>query len=365
MPPSELDRIQIRGYKSIAECDVDLDRLNLLIGPNGAGKSNFISALGLLGSVVNRRLQNTVARAGGASTLLHRGPKITDTIQLHAYFGANQYEVNLEAAAGDHLFVGEEICYFLGTGYKTPFADQIGSNIRESNLRNTAQAAPGKVADHCLNSMSSWQVFHFHDTSPRAAVKQKQRVDDNAQLRSDAANLAPFLYRLFQSDHEAYERIRDAVRLVAPFFDDFRLDADRRNRDSIQLEWSHVDSDQYLNAHSLSDGTLRFICLATLLLQPMPPPVIIVDEPELGLHPFAINQLAAMFRSVAIDHQVIASTQSVTLLNQTEPENLIITEQHDGASTFERLDLDSVSEWLDGYYLGELWEKNVLGGRPY
>jgi len=365
MSGRQLDRIEIEGYKSIAACDLALRGLNALVGPNGAGKSNFISALGLLGSIVNGGLQLTVARAGGASTLLHGGLKGTEQLRLHTYFGRNQYEAKFVVGAGDDLIFEREVCYFHGTGYSDPYCDVIGSGNRESNLATAAREWSRQVPAYCYDAMKSWRVFHFHDTSAQAGAKQKQPLGDDAELRSDAANLAPFLFRLQHSSPESFERITDSIRLVAPFFDRFQLAPDRLNPERIQLEWKHVKSDAYFNAHSFSDGTLRFIALSTLLLQPDPPSLIIVDEPELGLHPFAITQLADMFRATATTHQLLVSTQSVTLLNHLDPEDLIITEQHDGATKFLRPDWEVLQSWLAEYAVGELWEKNVLGGRPY
>jgi predicted ATPase len=365
MQGRRLDRIEIQGYKSISDCDLGLRQLNVLVGPNGAGKSNFISAFGLLGSIVNENLQLAVARAGGASSLLHGGAKRTQRLRLHASFGANQYEARLVPSTQDDLVFERETVSFQGAGYSHPYDETLTVGSRESNLRSAARDEPSSVAGYCVDVMQSWRVFHFHDTSPQAGAKQKQPLGDNESLRSDAANLAPFLYRLREADPGHYERIVDSIRMVAPFFRDFLLRPDPLNRERIALEWSQVDSDAYLNAHALSDGTLRFMGLSTLLLQPDPPSVIVIDEPELGLHPFAITQLADMFRAMSRRHQLIVSTQSVTLLNHLDLEDVIITEQHDGKSSFERPDLESLRDWIGEYAIGELWEKNVLGGRPY
>ncbi len=357
-----LDEIQIEGYKSIQSCELALGSLNLLIGPNGAGKSNFIAAFGLLGAIVDDRLQFTVAKAGGAASILHGGPKVTSSIRLRARFGPNEYQANLRPSQGDGLIFETELTRFrkdYGPGWHD---ESLGSGHSESNL--TEAATNQHVARYCLQSMSSWKVFHFHDTSSTAGAKLKQKIDDNVTLRSDASNIAPFLYRVRETDPKSYQRIVDAVRQIAPFFDGFILQPDRLNPDRIQLEWRQKGSEQYFNGHSLSDGTLRFICLATLLLQPEPPSTIIIDEPELGLHPAAIVHLAALLKSAAVSGQVIASTQSVTLLNQFEPSDTIVVEHKDGASTFTRPDVDALEQWLTEYAIGELWEKNLLGGRP-
>jgi predicted ATPase len=157
------------------------------------------------------------------------------------------------------------------------------------------------------------------------------------------------------------------VRLAAPFFDDFKLRPVPTNPELIQLEWSQTDSDYPFRASQLSDGTLRFICLATALLQPSPPPTMLFDEPELGLHPYALTLLATLFQQPSKGvggGQIIVSTQSASLLNEFAPEDVIVVERVEGQSTFRRLDPADLSEWLQEYALGELWQKNVLGGRP-
>jgi predicted ATPase len=214
--------------------------------------------------------------------------------------------------------------------------------------------------------MRKWRVYHFHDTSETAFVKQLHAVNDNSFLRPDARNLAAFLFHLQKNHAEAYERIVKTIRLVTPFFGDFRLRKNPENMDQIELEWSEKGEDIPFKAHHLSDGTLRFICLAAVFLQPveLQPETIIVDEPELGLHPYAIKILASLIRSTSKDKQVIISTQSVTLLNEFEPEDLIVSDRKAGSSVLRRIGEDELKEWLEEYTLGELWEKNILGGRP-
>ena len=158
--------------------------------------------------------------------------------------------------------------------------------------------------------------------------------------------------------------IQRTIRSIAPFFDTFFLQPDEINDNQIQLRWLEKGSDQIFNAHNLSDGTLRMICLTTLLLQPYPPETIIIDEPELGLHPFAIEKLAAMLKNASNDAQIIISTQSVNLINHFNANDVIVVERQNNQSTFKRLDDNHLSEWLDDYSLSDLWEKNVLGGRP-
>jgi predicted ATPase len=357
-----LSQIEIKGFKSIREAKLDLRQLNLLIGANGAGKSNLVAVFGLLHQMIEGRLQPTVAKLGGASTLLHGGPKHTEKIALGLTFGANGYAASLEYAQDDSLFFAREYATFQGPQYAKPYEEYLGSGHKESRLLELGTKK--RVVHHVLEGLRSWRVYHFHDTSPEAAVKRKGALDDNASLRPDAGNLAAFLYRLKEKENDSYRRIVAAIQQVAPFFAEFRLGPDRLRPDQIQLEWTERDSDAYFNAHAFSDGTLRFICLATLLLQPELPSLILIDEPELGLHPYAIAQLAALFKSASTRMQVLVATQSVTLMNQFEPSDVIVVDRKDGQSTFRRIDDKEIDAWKDSYALGELWEKNVLGGRP-
>lgn len=359
-----LDRIQIEGIKSIREMDVAVRQLNVLIGAHGAGKSNLIGTFGLLSQLVEGRLQAAVGRAGGAATLLHHGPKQTAEMRMVLHFGKNGYEARLAPSQGGGVYFEDERCWYQGEGRDRPYLVHLGAGHSETHLPDEARAHPGKIASHVLSTLRSWKIYHFHDTSPAAPVKQKGKVDDNAALAPDAGNLAAFLHRLRVEDDGAYRRIVVAIQQVAPFFEDFALRADPLAPDRMQLEWRERGSESYFNAHALSDGTLRFVCLATLLLQPQPPSLVLIDEPELGLHPFAITQLAAMLESAATRTQVLVGTQSVTLVNQLDPADIIVVDRVDGPSKFRRIETGEVAAWADDYGLGELWEKNVLGGRP-
>lgn len=364
---SALDRIRIAGYKSIRNLDLKFASLNVLIGPNGAGKSNLISVFELVNDIVKQNLQVHVGKAGGANTLLHFGQKTTDEIQIELNFGRNGYECVLAPTADDSLVFANERCWFHDKEqYPDKLYDELlGQGHRESNLPDEVERqSHTTVVAHVLRSMRSWRVYHFHDTSASARMKALGDINDNADLRHDASNLAAFLY-LLQEQHPAhYKKIVATVRLIAPFFDDFDLEPSRLNPDRIRLEWREKGSDMYFNAHALSDGTLRFICMATLLLMPQPPETILIDEPELGLHPYAITLLAALLRSASTRTQVIVSTQSVTLVNQFDPKDIIVVDRVEGRSTFERQDPEELERWIDEYGMGDIWEKNLLGGRP-
>jgi len=361
MAAAALDRIEIQGYKSIREMSLDLRSLNVLIGANGAGKSNFISIFRFLNAMIEQKLQEFVARSGGANAIMHFGLKRTRQIVLKLEFGENLYGATIEADEADAVFFSREDAYVWDKiSYPSkPYKVSLGTGQRESKLRTSKEP----VAGYVRSKMSTWRLYHFHDTSTSALVKAMADIHNDRSLASDASNLAPYLLRLREEFPANYREIVDLVGLAAPFFGDFVL-SPRVDGTKVRLEWIQKGSDQIFGPNDFSDGTLRFICLATALLQPDPPPTIIIDEPELGLHPYAITLLASLMRVVSQRMQVIVSTQSVPLVNQFEPDDLIVVDRFDGQSTFRRLENETIKHWLDDYGLGDLWEKNVLGGRP-
>jgi predicted ATPase len=362
---AELDTITIKGFKSIASVEkLKLGAITVVIGPNGSGKSNFIGVFAFLKAVAARGLQAYVGKRG-LQNVLHFGPKVTEALSLELEFGGDAplaYALRLEPGMQTQLLPVEESITDLvhGTVKKlTRTGDECGVSLAELFGDNHDF---GEIA----YQVDKWMICHFHDTSAFSKMRLPCALDDNRRLRADGSNLPAFLYLLKEKHPTAYSLIRRTVQRVAPFFDDFVLAPSALSPDKIKLEWQHRDQDQYFDAWALSDGTLRFIALAVLFLQPkeLKPPLVLVDEPELGLHPFAITLLGAMVKSAAVDMQVILATQSPLLLDEFAPEDVLIAERDDHATTFRRLNADSLETWLEDYSLGELWEKNHLGGRP-
>lgn len=358
MEHQRLKSVLVEGFTSIRSTTLTLRDVNVLVGANGAGKSNFIRALGTLGRIVDSELELLVGLSGGANSLLSIDKSVPRLIRLGVDSEAGDYRAELIAAVGDVLIFNDETIWVRDTGVVT----SLGRGHRETALTTSEPLwIPG--AAPLVETLRGCRVFHFHDTSLAAPVKQQGYISDNRALHPDAGNLAAVMLRLRNSDRTRYQRIVRTVKLVAPFFRDFVLEPEL-SADRVRLRWRHEGSDTVLPADALSDGTLRFICLAALLGQAELPGLIILDEPELGLHPFAIVQLAEMLRTASRESQVLLATQSVTLMNQFELDDLIVVERKEGSSVFERPDPERLGEWLAEYSLGELWEKNLLGGRP-
>ena len=357
--PKQISRLVLHGYKSIARFDLKLGRINLLIGANGAGKSNLIGFFRLITRILDQQLQIAVGLAGGPDALLHFGRKKTEELKAELYFGNNGYRFTLRPTQDNRMIFAREALWWNRHGEWRPESGHFES-YAESQKNKT------DIYRNVVPAMRSWRLYHFHDTSSSALVKQIHNVNDNEYLREDARNLAAFLLRLKDHHDEHYQRIVKAIRLVAPFFGDFHLRPTVNNNEKVQLEWTESGQDEPFPASALSDGTLRFICLACVLLQPedFMPATILIDEPELGLHPFAIGVLAGLMKSASEKHQLIVSTQSVELVNEFNANDLIVVDKRNGASIFTRPDSDALSECLIDYSLGDLWKKNLLGGRP-
>jgi len=377
-----LKKLTVHGFKSIERQTIELEPLNVLIGANGSGKSNLIDAVTFFQASALGERDILVKRMGGAGRILFHGNNATKACFFSCEATEFAYEQTLIPVAGNSLDVASERLTIRDSAVEWSAGgtdlDALERQLKEHEERRLADTvATGelteKEADAELSEFPSvrsyikgWRRYHLHDTSATAAIKSACPVDDNRYLRGDASNLAAYLYWLRKMHPLEYRRIVAMVRLNAPYFEDFVLEPQRLNEKTIRLEWKQRQSDAYFDADSLSGGTLRFIGLATLLKQPQSamPSLIVIDEPELGLHPLAIRLLAEMLDAAAETTQLLVATQSVTLLDNF-PIGQVIVADHDGrGSQFRRLHADDYQAWLENFSLGELWEKNVLGGRP-
>lgn len=359
-----LDEITLTGYKSIRELkNFSMQPgLNVLIGANGSGKTNFIRFFELLGHMLDpaKGLQNYISAHGHADAFLFRGMKVTPELKAHLKFGLNEYQFTLRAADDRSLFFAQESAPFDGPEFGPIINDQ-GSGHKESTLAKKAK--PSSSEAWVLDAIRNWRVYHFHDTSSSAPVMGLCNIIDNDVLHSNAANLSALLMHMKEDSPHHFAQIEETVRQVAPFFGAFALKK-RALSQQTQLLWRDRYSDLLYYPYQLSDGTLRFICLATLLLQPNPASTLIIEEPELGLHPFAIKLLASLLHEAATRAQIIVSTQSSLLLDELTPEQVIVANHLDGETILKHLQPEQLNAWLQEYTLGQLWEKNQLGGLP-
>ena len=350
--------ILIKGYKSIKDQTIALRPINIMIGANGSGKSNLLSFFALVRNLYARNLQAYVSLNGGMDAFLFQGRKVTEQMSIKMTFPTNAYSFVLTAGQ-DKFIVTEEKLWYANNPY-APDAYDISSFGAESNLQyNTIPRA-----EYIRNYIRELQKYHFHDTGEKSPFTNTSNVETGIHyLYPRGENIAAFLYGIRKNNAIVYNRIVRTIQSVAPYFHDFMLNPDTEG--NVALQWEDKYGVVY-GVHDLSDGTIRFIALATLFLQPRLPQTIIIDEPELGLHPFAIAKLAGMIKSASERGcQVIAATQSTDLIGHFQPEDIITVDQKNGESVYNRLSAEQLGEWLDDYTLDDLWKRNIItGGQP-
>jgi predicted ATPase len=371
-----LAHIHVEGFRSLRNVDLAPGPITVLIGANGSGKSNLLCALHMIAHMRTQSLRRFVAEAGGASALLHYGPKVTPQMTLRVKFtqetGDNTWTARLGHAAGDSLLFLDETVEFQSPGLDQPQEVSLGAGHVESRLDEDAQDPTHGTSRTVRWWLSKMDFFHFHDTSSSSPLRQNSRQEDTRFLRSDGSNLAAYLYELAagrtDADRAAWTRIGGLVRRVAPFIkalSPILVAPGQPETSAVRLDWID-ERDQLFGPHHLSDGTLRAIALITALAQPAErlPAFVSIDEPELGLHPAGLALLASLMRSVSDRCQVLLATQSPALLDLFAPGEVVVADRRGGETTLRRLDPTALASWLEDYTLSELFDKNILGGRP-
>ena len=374
-----LTQIRIKGLKTIYDSDfISPGPITVLIGPNGAGKSNFVSFFRMLAWMFTPpgKLGEYLELHGPPSKLLSDGQEVTQQLsgelEIATESGKNEYNFCLTYAQGDRFVFTKERWRFSRTDLDTfPEWTEPETLNRESELLKSAER--GELTARVIRDLlRRIIVYQFHNTSHTARIRGAWDTTDNRYLKEDGANLASVLLRLQNEQPEYYHRIVTMIRRILPFFADFEFNS---NANTQLLCWHEHYSDRIFDASQAADGMLRVMALCTLLLLPEDdlPNVIVLDEPELGLHPSAINILGGLIRSVASHTQIICATQSTALVDCFAPEDILVVERdmpENGThgrgrnSVFHRLEKERLHEWLQEYSISELWEKNILGGKP-
>ncbi len=369
-----IQKLTIENFKSIRELkNFELHNINILIGANGAGKSNFLSFFSFLKSIVDAQLNSYVQRNGGADSLLTFGKKRSDNLLFSLDFGLSdifepKWVFNLSYTNNDNFYIVDAKIYeneieSFRTG--SPFSEL---NLKEMQIPEQDNGAFELIKNTAIR-LSKITQYHFHDVSDKSPIKSQCALSNNARLLTDGKNIAPFLYKLKQGYKSNYDMLVKTIQAVIPDFYDFYFADELAQSSSIYLSWINKnDIDSVSHASKLSDGSLRFICLATVLLQPLElmPEIVIIDEPELGLHPQALALVASLIHRISPQRQFIIATQSSSFINMFSASDIVVVDKEkDGTSKFTRLDENKLAHWLDDEYsVTDLWDMNIIGGRP-
>jgi len=367
----QLVRLHIEGFRSMKNADIPLGPLNVMIGANGAGKSNLIDFFRMLNYVLTRGFQDPYLRERGpASAILHFGPKVTGVIRAELTFatdaGENFYRFTLADSAGDRLtFTKEEVQFRRRDAERPGQPVSLIQHPSDNSGLTELWAENDATARFAKGFLQRCRVYQFHDTSVTSHLRDYTPGDQDRHLYADGGNLSAVLMSLREEAGEDYAAIVRTLQAVLPWFDDFVLEPEGRN--GVLLRWRMVGRTEYLLGPSqLSDGSLRIMAMIALLLLPPErlPDVIILDEPELGLHPAAEQVISGLIRNASRHCQVILSTQSASFIDHFAADDILTVENQGGASVFTRQSHENLKNWLERYTLSDICNKNLIGGRP-
>ena len=307
-PQTKIDSISIKGFRSLADVTVSrLPDVAVMIGANGSGKSNIIRFFEMLSWMLkSRRLAEFVARQGGADDQLFGGSKITSSIEasvgLRTGVGECEYRFSLVFAHPDRFTVTNESVHWANKDEQLKEWQSFSNMRTESGIFEHLQYdGKARFSDENILTMmrllTDYQAHQFHDTSDTSSIKTSWDINDNHHLHGHGGNLAAVLHRLEHEDVRRFDLICRHIGRILPGFDRFVIE---ESYGKVLLRWKAKWTDKTFGAHLTSDGSLRFFALATLLNLPaeMLPSVILLDEPELGLHPAAIGLVAGHDRAV-------------------------------------------------------------------
>jgi len=368
--------------------DLELHDLNVLIGANGSGKSNFLEILDLLRGLPSERIQNTIARGGGLSEWIWKGADENSVTQMDILIDNPLSETPLRhqfkiSSVHDRFYLANERITDEGaTGEMEGvyFYYQNVSGVPVINSKDHTKQLVKKVGTilpgvSILSQLQDPDVypefFHIAQAYKKISLyrewsvgrKSKIRISQNTDLRNDRleedfSNLNIFLSRL-RKEPNTKKALIAALQDLYQGLDDFEIVTEGG---TVQIFFT--EGDFSVPATRLSDGTLRYLCLLALLLDPTPPPLICIEEPELGLHPDVLPKIADLLIDASKRTQLIVTTHSDVLVDalSEQPESVLVCEKHDGKTTIKRLERSEVAHWLEDYRLGQLWIRGEIGG---
>ena len=375
---SNVKSVRVSGFRSLRSIQLgDLGRLVAMIGPNGCGKSNLFRLFQMMNFMLSsRRLATFVGENGGGDDQLFNGSKVTPRVDVEVTLKVGtesyyDYRFSLKYGSGDRLLFADE-AYRLrenqnedtswrlvesSTGLTEPGLVAVGHAPRATTICS-------RVAGNIVALLGNCRVYQFHDTSRDSGLQKPTDIQDNGQLETDGRNLAAVLSYLERNDQKRYEIICNHIARVLPGFDRFDF---QEMGGRVSLRWSSNYGDKTFGGHLTSDGSLRLFALVTLLNLPseMLPTAVLLDEPELGLHPAGIALIGGMIRALSYRKQVMVATQSPLLIDAFELDEVVVMEIDKKGTRANTLSSTDYKDWLEeGFLPSELWQKNVLGGRP-
>lgn len=383
------------SYGANAE-EVVLEPLNVLIGPNASGKSNLIEAIGLL-RAAPKDIEPPIREGGGITEWVWKGSVepypialievigsaplffMYDLVYRIRFAGLNQ-KVSVRDEVIAHAGNEKEFFYHSVRGQLTLVSAQSNDpnsrhkrtmhglkddelNLEQSILSQLKDPIRYPELTHTGRIFSAFKVYKEWNVGRRSAVRLPAQADlPDDFLLEDASNLALILNDL--EHHRASHRL--LIEKLNAFYHEAENVTTKVRGGTVQIFLHEKGLDNPIPATRLSDGTLRYLCLLAILCHPSPPPLICIEEPELGLHPDVMPVLAELLIEASKRTQLIVTTHSSALISALShvPEAVLVCERDEEGTHLRRLEAEPLKEWLETYTLGELWRMGEIGGNP-
>jgi predicted ATPase len=380
------DYIKIEGFRSFKKVELEMPRLAVLIGPNGGGKSNFLDLMSLMSEAAQGQLEKGVGIRGGADCVGFGFSSLRNVFVEFHFQGESlpnvRFKLGFDVAFATSNVQVEEVV-------EEPTTERNGQLSVVKRDRNECVFREGEIEERktlewaselaifqvrdlskyptpyrLLSNIQEWTLYRDIDVGPESPVRQPELVRPAVRLLPDGRNLSSVLYAMQQDHEETWEDILGILKTAYPDFEKLRVPAGGGDG-KVHLRWfERPHEKEGLSANLLSDGTLKLLCLIAILKSPNPPPLICIDEPELGLHPDWIELVAELLQDAAVRTQVIVATHSPHIVAKLDPDQVIVTEKENGETRLERLSSSDLEKWLRDFNLADLWLAGHIGGRP-
>ncbi len=390
------DFVRIQGFRSLREVDLALSPLSVLIGPNGSGKSNFMDLLSLMGEASYGHLADGIASRGGFDNVSFKG----DPGDIYVEFrfppeGVFQEErapvkfrIHLRRVGSLPKVWFEQVEKAPDEHHRNPLQlmrrDKDGCEFRsiktrmteeleEKALESESELAIFQVKDQdkypapykLLRMLQEWTFYRDIEVGPAAPIRQPSILRPTVRLASDGSNLASVLYSIQQQHPATWKEIEEILETVYPDFHSITFPPEGGDGKVVLRWWERpYERKTGFSANLLSDGTLKLLCLIAILKSPDPPPLICMDEPEVGLHPDWVKLVAELLQSASSRTQVIVASHSPQLVSKLDPNEIVVVEKEQGETCVQRLSEEELEKWMQQYQIGDLWLAGHFGGRP-
>jgi predicted ATPase len=382
--------LHVDGYRCLVDVDLELRSLMVLIGPNASGKTSMLEVLTLLRDGAQGKLAEALSRRGGLTEILSKGDSDRDSLRIEieadleskvgikpihyrltiSQMGTAGYSITRERLEW-HLDAAGEPVPFIHAGpghvlYADP--DKSGELSRPTWLYKASELALAQVPkmyrepEAFRDALAQTRFYSYLDVGHRAVIRLPQALTPTTQPGPNGENLYSTLYNLRATDSDSYQRIEDALRAAFPGFD--RLEFPVVGAGQVTLAWYQEGLNDPFYPTQLSEGTLRFLWLATLMLAPDLPSITLIDEPEVSLHPELLKLLSGLMREAALHTQLVVATHSPDLIRWLEPDEVVVLDKEGERATLTWADTLDLEEWLRRYTLADLWLMGEMGGRP-